>query len=62
MLEDYPEFLTPHDVADLLELSVNTIYKMLRDGKLPGMRLGEKKWRVRKPDLERYFREVMHWW
>ena len=36
----------PDEVAGLLVLSRRTIYRMIRDGRLPGIRLGAGPWRV----------------
>jgi excisionase family DNA binding protein len=52
------EYLTPRDVAAVLNLSTDTVYTMLREGELPAIRLGAGKrqvWRI--PLIE--FREYL---
>jgi excisionase family DNA binding protein len=34
--------LTPQQAADLLQVAVNTVYREIRNGKLPALRLGGK--------------------
>jgi len=36
----------PDEVAQILDLSRRTVYRMIRDGRLPGIRLGSRPWRV----------------
>jgi excisionase family DNA binding protein len=35
-----PAWLSPDEVARLLELNRHTVYRLLRDGQLPGSRIG----------------------
>jgi len=51
--EEYPEILNPHQVAELLDLSVANVLRMLRNGTLPGRKIG-KKWRISKRQLIAY--------
>ena len=44
------QLLTPNQVAERLQLSVRTVYAWLRDGRLPGIRLG-RRWRVSEEGL-----------
>jgi excisionase family DNA binding protein len=44
------EVMTVKDVAKYLKLSVITVYKLLKEGKIPGFRIGSS-WRVNKNDL-----------
>ena len=44
------EVMTVKDVAKYLKLSVITVYKLLKEGKIPGFRIGSS-WRVHKNDL-----------
>ncbi|TYP58549.1 MEDS domain-containing protein [Thermosediminibacter litoriperuensis] len=44
------ELLTVEEVAKILRTTTNTIYRWLRAGKLPGIKLG-KEWRIRKETL-----------
>jgi excisionase family DNA binding protein len=45
-------FLRPDEVALLLALSRRTVYRMIRDGRLPGVRLGAGPWRIPREGLE----------
>jgi excisionase family DNA binding protein len=45
------KLLTVDEVADILRTTPNTIYRWLRAGKLPGVKLG-KEWRIKKETLE----------
>ena len=38
--------LRPDEVAQLLALSRRTVYRMIADGRLPGIRLGAGPWRI----------------
>lgn len=48
-MEDYP-LMTLQEIARYLKLSVHTIYKMVEQGRLPGIKLG-KHWRFRKEEV-----------
>lgn len=54
MSEDKMEFLTSEEVADLLKVSVSSIYRLIGEGKLPAIRIGSKGSTVRilKKDLD----------
>lgn len=45
--------LTAAEVADQLRVSTMTIYRLIRRGELPAVRVG-RNYRVRATDLERY--------
>ncbi|MHB8131633.1 MAG: helix-turn-helix domain-containing protein, partial [Mobilitalea sp.] len=45
------ELLTVEEVAEFLRTTPTTIYRWLRSGKLPGVKLG-KEWRIRKEVLD----------
>jgi excisionase family DNA binding protein len=45
--------LTAAEVADQLRVSTMTIYRLIRRGELPAVRVG-RNYRVRSEDLERY--------
>ena len=40
------EYLTPLEVAGKLRINERTVRRLLADGKLPGQRIGAKKWRI----------------
>ena len=42
---------TPHEVAGILSLSLQTVQRMLKVGTLPGFRIGKRRWYVRGGDL-----------
>lgn len=46
------ELLTVEEVANILRLNVRTIWRMLKDGRLKGIRLGGG-WRIPKAELEK---------
>lgn len=46
-LDGLPSILTPAMAADTLCVHVNTIYNLLRSGKMTGFRMGAA-WRIRK--------------
>lgn len=56
-LDDLPEVLTVEQAADYLQLHKVTVYKYIREGLLPAARIG-KVYRVLRPELERFLREM----
>ena len=53
ILEDYEDILDAYTVAYILGLSRATTLKLLRDGTIPGTKVG-RKWRVTKNNLLRW--------
>lgn len=49
-------FLRPEEVAELLDISENTIRHWLRKGELPGVKFG-RQWRIRKDDLDKFIEQ-----
>jgi excisionase family DNA binding protein len=49
--------LTVHEVAERLNLSEYTVYTWFRVGKLKGMRLEGRFWRMAEGDLEEYLKK-----
>jgi excisionase family DNA binding protein len=47
-------YLTPEQVAEKLQLAVETVYRWLRSGKLRGARISQKAWRVAERDLRSF--------
>jgi excisionase family DNA binding protein len=45
-----PVLYTPEEVAEKLKVTRRTVYQWLLDGKLPGLRAGDK-WRVAEDEL-----------
>jgi excisionase family DNA binding protein len=47
--------LTPGDVQQKLRVNVRTLYRLMRAGILPALRVG-RQWRVRRADLDAWLR------
>jgi excisionase family DNA binding protein len=45
--------ITPAQVAGQLQLHLNTVYRLLRDGKIPSFYVGQQR-RIRVSDLEEF--------
>ena len=50
------EILTVREICDLLQVHQSTIYKLVRQGKIPSFRVGTD-WRFRKDLIERWMAE-----
>lgn len=50
-------YLTPEQVADRLQLGVETVYRWLRSRKLRGSRISHKAWRVPQRELESFLKK-----
>jgi excisionase family DNA binding protein len=48
-----PTLLTVSEVADLFRVSSMTVYRLIRNGELPAVRVG-RSYRVREDDLQAY--------
>jgi excisionase family DNA binding protein len=46
--------LTAEEAARILGLSPATVRRLLRQGELPGRKVGKRQWRIRRVDLEEY--------
>jgi len=44
--------LTPEEVARYLRVNPRTVYRGLKQGQIPGIKIG-RLWRIRKEDLDR---------
>ncbi|MBC2728655.1 MAG: helix-turn-helix domain-containing protein [Desulfosporosinus sp.] len=53
-LIEKPEFLNVDEVSDLLKVSQQTIYNMLKDGRLIASKIG-REWRFNRNSVERLF-------
>ncbi len=49
--------LTPEEAAAYLRVNPQTVYRLLRAGKCPGVKIG-RQWRIRRADLDNCF--VVH--
>jgi excisionase family DNA binding protein len=48
---------TPKEIATTLKLTEKTVLDYLREGKLPGMKVG-KHWRIRRADFDTFLQEA----
>lgn len=48
-----PRFLTAAEAAERMRISKMTVYRLIKAGKVPAVRIG-RSYRVREDDLERY--------
>lgn len=46
-------FLTVQEVAEQLRVSSMTVYRLIKSGEIPAVRVG-RSFRVREPDVDRY--------
>lgn len=51
---EHPELLTADDVAAYLRVPLHTVYRLHRQGRLPGMAVTAKNLRWRRTDLDTY--------
>jgi len=51
------DYLTLKEVAILLKLSERSVYRLAKDGKLPGFKPGGGAWRFRRADVESWVDE-----
>jgi excisionase family DNA binding protein len=51
------ELLTVNEAADYLRVQARTIRGWLRDGELPGIKIGANRWRIEKEALEAFVNE-----
>jgi excisionase family DNA binding protein len=54
------EILTPREAADYLSIHVRTIYRLAKNGEIPGRKVGGS-WRFRKDILDDWFLEKTIW-
>lgn len=47
----FPSFLTTEEVLSYLKVNPRTIYRLIRSGELPAIRIG-RQWRFRRSDLD----------
>jgi excisionase family DNA binding protein len=48
-----PSFLTTEEVLALLKVTPRTVYRLIRAGELPAVRVG-RQWRFRQSDLDNW--------
>jgi excisionase family DNA binding protein len=52
-----PPFLTPQEVSELLQVSVQTVRRWIKKGKLPAYKVGPRMWRIRQIDLDAWLEQ-----
>lgn len=55
LLRQYADYLTPEEAAEVLGISVGTVYRKLQSGDLAGFQLG-RQWRIPPAELEKLWR------
>jgi excisionase family DNA binding protein len=54
-----PRFLQLADVAEMLNVSANQVYALVRSGDLPAIKVGGRgQWRVEATELEKYIERL----
>jgi len=51
------KLLKPAEIQEILGCGKNKIYQLLREGKIPGIRIGNS-WRISPEELEAYLRDA----
>jgi len=51
--KELPRFLKTEEVLDCLKVTPRTVYRLIRTGDLPAVRVG-RQWRFRRADLEKW--------
>jgi putative molybdopterin biosynthesis protein len=52
-LTEEQSFLTPQEVSELLRVSVQTVRRWIKEGRLPAYKVG-RAWRIGKVDLDKW--------
>lgn len=56
LIEEQP-FLTPQEVSDLLQVSVQTVRRWIKEEDLPAYKVGPRVWRISKVDLDAWLEQ-----
>ena len=56
VVRNMSDIWTIKDVADYLKLTEKTAYRLVKEGKLPGFKVGGS-WRFRRDEMERWTKE-----
>jgi len=51
------DYFTPEQVADKLQFTVRTIYRLIHEGKLPASKIG-RKYRISDEQLDRFMKSL----
>jgi excisionase family DNA binding protein len=57
LIQTDDELLKPQQVADELQLNIETIYRYIRSQQLRIVRLSAREYRIRRSELNRFLRE-----
>ena len=49
-------FLTTEEVLDYLQVNLRTVYRLIKAGKIPAVRVG-RQWRFRKRDISIFYKK-----
>ena len=52
LLKQYANYLTPEEAAEVLGISLGTVYRKLQSGDLAGFQLG-RQWRIPPAEIEK---------
>lgn len=53
MSKQTPDVMTLNEVAEYLRIPRSTVYKLVREGRIPGQKIG-RQWRFRRAVVERW--------
>ena len=56
MTKQTPDVMTLNEVADYLRIPRSTVYKLVREGRIPGQKVG-RQWRFRRAIVEQWLGE-----
>jgi len=57
VVEGLSEIMTLEETAKYLKIGKSTLYKMVREGKIPAVKIANQ-WRFRKEDINKWFQEI----
>ncbi len=57
MKEKFSDIMTVAETADYLRIGKTTLYKMVRDGKIPAFKIGNQ-WRFKRDDIEKWLEKI----
>jgi excisionase family DNA binding protein len=53
-------FLRPDEVAELLVITKRTVYRMIQDGRLGGVDIAKRPWRIPRESVIKLFEPALH--
>lgn len=57
MMEGFSEIMTLEETAKYLKIGKSTLYKMVREGKIPAVKIANQ-WRFRKDEIDEWWKKV----